>query len=127
MNLRALALLATLPLFGSCAVAALSAGVVIGSQEFTENASLAFLEETPEDVWSACKQTLERRSLDEIEIDEAEMALRANIDGSVVTAQVTRFDATQSKLAITARKWGFYDSDEANAVISLIKKELARR
>ena len=53
-------------------------------------------------------------------------ALRANVDGASVTVQVTRYDATQTKLAVSAKKWGFYDADEANTIITLIKKEVDR-
>ena len=44
----------------------------------------------------------------------------------MVTVQVTRYDTNQIKLAVSAKKWGFYDADQANTIITLIKKEIDR-
>ena len=101
-----------------------STGAAWTTHEFTNNATLAFLEEEPDTVWRVAKESLERRSLDRVEIDEEARALRANIDGATVTVQVRRYDATQTRLAVSAKKWGFYDADEANTIITLIKRNL---
>lgn len=119
-------LILSTPLLGGCVAAAIGVGAALTVQEFTDNATLAFLEDDPDMVWQVTRDTLESRSLDPLEVDEEARALRANIDGAVVTAQVRRFDVGQTRLAITAKKWGFYDADEANTVITLIKRNLAR-
>lgn len=123
---RALAALCALPLLGGCVAAAIGAGAVWTTNEFTENATLAFLEEEPEVVWRVARESVQRRSLDPIEVREGELALRANVDGATVTVQVRRYDATQTRLAVSAKKWGFYDADEANTIITLIKRNLDR-
>ena len=53
-------------------------------------------------------------------------SLSARMDGATVTVQVRRYDATQTRLAVSAKKWGFYDADEANTIITLIKRNLDR-
>jgi hypothetical protein len=119
-------LLCGLPFLGGCALAAVGVGAAFVTQEFSDNATLAFLHEEPDTVWEQVKQTLGRRSLDKIDADDEQRALRANIGGATVTVQVRRFDATQTRLAVSAKKWGFYDADEANTIITLIKKDLSR-
>ncbi len=124
-NLTILAL-CSLPLLGGCLMAAVGAGAVLTTQEFTDNATLAFLEEDPGVVWAQVKKTMARRSLDSTEVDEEKQLLRANIDGATVTVQVRAYDSAETRLAVTAKKWGFYDADEANTIITLLKKDLAR-
>ncbi|MDA1265265.1 MAG: hypothetical protein O2816_09335 [Planctomycetota bacterium] len=119
-------LLLPLPLFGSCVVAAAGVAGALVTNEFTSNASLAFLEEDLDHVWNTAKETMQRRSLDAVQIDEQTRALRANVDGATVTVQVARYDGTQIRLAVSAKKWGFYDADQANTIITLIKKEIDR-
>jgi len=106
--------------------AAIGAGAAWTTNEFTENATMAFVEVEPDMVWRVAKESLERRSLDQIEVREEDRALRANIDGAAVTVQVRRYDANQTRIAVSARKWGFYDADEANTIITLIKRNLDR-
>ncbi len=107
-------------------MAAVGAGAALTTQEFMDNATLAFLKEDPEVVWRVTRETIERRSLDEVQVDEEAHTLRANIEGATVTAQVQRFDASQTRLAISAKKWGLYDADQANTIITLIKRNLER-
>lgn len=114
------------PLLGGCVAAAVGAGTALVTQEFTQNATLAFLEEQPDVVWSQAKATVERLTLDPMDVDEERRALRANIDGATVTVHARAFDAEQTRLAVTAKKWGFYDAEEANTVITRIKRDLKR-
>ena len=120
------ALLLGAPLLGGCVAAAIGVGAALTAQELMDNATLAFLEEEPDVVWKATREALERASLDPLEIDEDARGVRANIDGARVTAHVRRFDEKQTRLAVTAKKWGFYDADEASRIITLIKRQLER-
>jgi outer membrane murein-binding lipoprotein Lpp len=125
-RLLATALVLGAPLLGGCVAAAIGVGAALTAQEFMDNATLAFLEEDTDEVWKAAREALERASLDPLDVDEEARGVRANIDGATVTVHVRRFDTSQTRLAVTARKWGFYDADEASRIITLIKRELAR-
>lgn len=114
------------PLLGGCAVAALGVSAALVSQEFMDNATLAFIDDDVDEVWRVTRETIQRSALDPIEVDEDSRSLRANLEGSIVTAEVRMYGMDHTRLAITAKKWGLYNADEANRVITLIKRNLAR-
>lgn len=114
------------PILGGCAVAAIGVSAALVSQEFMDNATLAFIEEDVEEVWRVTRETVERRAPDPIKVNEESRSLRANLEGAIVTAEVRMYGMEHTRLAITAKKWGLYDADEANRVITLIKRNLAR-
>ena len=124
--MRALSLLLALPLLAGCVVATVGLTTAVASQEFVDNATVAFLKEDHHVVWDQAKRTLAYLSLDPIEVEEAERAARANVDGAKVTLHVEIFDVNETKLSVGARKWGFYDNDAAEAVLERIKDDLDR-
>jgi hypothetical protein len=115
------------PLLSGCVVAAVGITAVAVSQEFVDNAQVAYMREDHQVVWEQAKATLTRLSgSGTLELDEPTQAARCNVDGAQVTVVVEIHDVGQTKLAATARKWGFYDEEAANAVITEIKHDLDR-
>jgi len=115
-----------LPALPGCFIAAVGLGAVLISQEFMDHASIAYVKEEPTVVWAQTKRTLSELSLQVLEVDEDLTALEAKVEGARVIVQVQRFDATQTKISIGAKKWGFYDSDIAERVMVRIKQDLDR-
>ena len=115
------------PLFGGClALAAAGVGVVL-SQEFSDHAHIAYLEEHATQVWASAKTSMAHMSTqEEIEIDEELMAASARIDGAVVTVHVEAWDVGETRLSIGAKKYGLYNSDVAERVLVRIRKDLGR-
>lgn len=122
----ALLALCAVPLATSCVAAAVSLTTVVAGQEFIENSTVAFMKVDRDTVWNQTKASLSRLSLDEVEIDEEARAARCNIDGAVVTAHVETSGVNQTKLAVGARKWAFYDESVATMVVERIKTDLGR-
>lgn len=125
---RALLAAAVLALaaLSSCVVAAVGVTAVVVSQEFLDNAQVAFMEEDYEVVWEQTKRTLQRMASDPVEIDEELQAATVDIEGSHVTAHVEIYDVGETKLSVSAKKWSFYDAARANQVITQIKRDLDR-
>ncbi len=122
--LQRLAAALFLALGSGCIVAAAAVTGVAVSQEFVDNANSAYLEADAPEVWIATKAVLTRLSLKPIETDEALTAAGANINGARVTVRVETFDHGQTKLAVGAKKYGFYQSDLADDILNRIRREL---
>lgn len=118
--------LCAVPVAASCVAAAVGLTTVVAGQEFVENSTVAFMKTDAASVWNQTKVSLSRLSLDEVEIDDAIRAARCNIDGAIVTAHVETSGVNQTKLAVGARKWAFYDEEVATMVIERIKADMGR-
>ena len=123
MGLAGAALLGAFAL-SSCVVAAVGVTAVVASQEFMDNSTIAYVKVDEDMAWEQTKATMQRLSLDEIEIDENARAAQANIDGARVTAHVQTSGVNQAKIAVGARKWTLYDEDIARSVLERIKEGL---
>lgn len=113
-------------LLSGCVVAAVGLTAAVVSHEFTNNAQLAFMQEDHRIVWAQVKLTLNDLAPEPVEIDDELQAARCTIDSAAVTVYVEIFDVGETKLSVTARKWGFYDSDTASSIITRIKRDLGR-
>ncbi|MEE8467420.1 MAG: hypothetical protein V3T22_03135, partial [Planctomycetota bacterium] len=113
-------------LLSGCVVAAVGLTVAVVSHEFTNNAQLAFMREDHRVVWEQVKLTLDDLAPEPVEIDDELQAARCTIDSAAVTVYVEIFDVGETKLSVTARKWGVYDSDSASSIITRIKRDLGR-
>ena len=68
------------PVVSGCAALAVGAVGVIVSQEFVDNAQVAYLQEDSDVVWAVSKSALSHMSLHPIEVDNDLKAARAKIE-----------------------------------------------
>lgn len=113
-------------LLSGCVVAAVGLTAAVVSHEFTNNAQLAFMQEDHRVVWEQVKLTLNDMAPEPVEIDDEIQAARCVINSAAVTVYVEIFDVGETKLSVTARKWGFYNEDVASKIITRIKRDLGR-
>ena len=113
-------------LLSGCVVAAVGLTTAVISHEFTNNAQLAFMREDHRVVWEQVKLTLDDLAPEPVEIDDELQAARCTINSAAVTVYVEIFDVGETKLSVTAHKYGFYNSDSASSIITRIKRDLGR-
>jgi len=113
-------------LLSGCVVAAVGLTAAVVSNEFTHNAELAFMHEDHRVVWDQVKRTLNEMAPEPVEIDDELQAARCVIKSAAVTVYVEIFDVGETKLSVTARKYGFYNSKSAKSIITRIKRDLGR-
>ena len=113
-------------ILSGCVVAAVGLTAAVISQEFTKNAQLAFMQEDHRVVWEQVKLTLNELAPEPVQIDDEIQAARCSINGAAVTVYVEIFDVGETKLSVTARKWGFYNAATAKSIITRIKRDLGR-
>ena len=126
LSATGLSALAALALATGCVTAAVGLTAAVASQDFIEHSTIAYVKHPSERVWEQAKRTLERLSLDPLEVDEEVRAARCNIDGARVTVHVETSGVNETKIAVGARKWGFTNEAAANDVLERIKDEVQR-
>jgi len=124
MRKTLLASLLALPLVSACEVLLVSGAAVVLSQEFIDNARVAYLQEESEMVWLNVRSSLSHMSLEPIHVDNDLRAAKANIDGAQVTVHVETFDVGESQLSVAAKKLGLYNGQVAEDVLSRLRNDI---
>ena len=123
--LSLVAVLALLPLFQSCVVAASAgAGAVAGTVLMEDNTYISHLNADSQRVWAQTKSTLSRKSSKPIEVDENRRRATADSEGTTVTVSVETYDLNVSVLKVSAKKYGFPDNDIAKIFLDRITEDL---
>jgi hypothetical protein len=123
--LPVLAVLALVPSFQSCIVAAAAgAGAVVGNVMMEDNTFISHLNTDSQRTWVQTKATLSRKSPKPIEVDENRRRATADLDGSIVTVTVETYDLNVSVLKVSAKKYGFPDNDIAKIIMDRITEDL---
>ena len=113
-------------LLPACMTAAVGLTTAVASQEFIDHSTVAYVKEEHHVVWDQTKRTLERLSLDPVEVEEDARAARCNIEGARVIVHVEISGVNETKIAVGARKWGFNAQEDATRVLERIKTDLGR-
>ncbi|MBL8857284.1 MAG: DUF3568 family protein [Planctomycetes bacterium] len=124
-HILVLAVLATVPMFQGCIVAAAAgAGVVAGNVLMEDNTFISHLNTDSQRTWAQTKTTLSRKSSKPIDVDENRRRATADLDGTIVTVAVETYDLNVSVLKVSAKKYGFPDNDAAKIIMDRITEDL---
>ncbi len=119
-----LALLLALPTLAGCLAAAVGVATIVVAEEHIDNATHIIVPRTVEMSWATAKSTLSEMSTEPLEVDDSLRALIADYDNSQVVVEVKRRSMQSAELIVSARKYGFHNSDIVNVVVSRIEKNL---
>lgn len=117
----ALSLALVLALAPACAPLIVGGGAVLASQSVIEDSTYVLQVRLPvNQAWASSKTTLSHLSLKPIDTDDVARKATASIDNSTVTVSVEAFDLDQSKIQVSAKKFGLRDG----ATAAMVKDKL---
>lgn len=109
----------------SCVAAvAVPAAVLVTQNELDNNTYESRLSAEAETVWLTVKRTLSESSEKVVEADDVAMIAKADIDDSLVTVTVRRFDDETTLLNTQARTLGFNNGEMARLMHERILRRL---
>ncbi|MCB9915448.1 MAG: hypothetical protein H6828_09915 [Planctomycetes bacterium] len=120
-----LALLLALVTPGCLAVLGVGAGVVISQDMMDNNTYVAQVRESVDVTWAVAKASLSQQASDPIDVDEDLRTAVGMVDDATVTVSVEAFDLDQTRLAVSARKFGVANGEIAEMVFDRILDRLA--
>jgi len=101
-----------------------STAAVMLSQEFTQNARVAYIQEEADMVWLNVKSSLSHMSLDPINVDNDLRAAQAWVDGAQVTVHVETYEVGETQLSVAAKKLGLYNGQVADDVLLRLRRDM---
>lgn len=113
-------------LVSGCAVAAVTVGTVVATEEFQNKSLTATVEEDPDVVWASAKKSLANMTEALIHWDDDHKAAQTRIDNAVVTVQVRNWDVGETEIRVAAKKVLVYTPELAEMVQRRIVKDLAQ-
>lgn len=124
----ALALAAPALLSGCAGVVAGGVAAVVVSQEMLDNNSyVSQLNQDVSVVWPTVKVFLAEQSLELIEVDEPARIAKAKIDGASVVVGVEAWDLDQTRMRVSAKRYGVNNGDMARLIMERIHRRLEQQ
>ena len=122
-----LAILAAAPLTwtGGCAAVAFTGAGLIVSEEFSNNAMTATVEEDADVVWTSVKASLANMTDALIHWDDDHRAAQTRIDNAVVTVEVRNWDVGEAQLRVAAKKVLVYNAELAEMIQRRLVRDLS--
>lgn len=111
---------------GCAAILGIGAGVVISQDMMDNNTYVAQVREDVDIAWAVAKSSLSQQASKPIEVDEDLRTATATVDDAIVTVSTEAYDLKQTRLAVSARKFGVANGEIAELVFNRILDELAR-
>jgi hypothetical protein len=119
-----LACICVLPFLTACEVLFVSTAAIMLSQEFTQNARVAFIPEESDMVWLSVKSSMSHMSLEPIHVDNDLRAAQASIDGAQITVHVETYEVGETQLSVAAKKLGLYNGKVADDVLMRLRRDM---
>lgn len=124
----AFSLALVLALVPGCAALVVAPAAVLVSQSTIEDSTYVMQVRLPvNQAWASSKTTLSHLSLKPIDTDDVARKATASIDNATVTVTVEAFDLDQSKVQISAKKFGIRDGATAAMVKDKILADIEQK
>lgn len=124
----AFSLALVLALVPGCAALVVAPAAVLVSQGTIEDSTYVMQVRLPvNQAWASSKTTLSHLSLKPIDTDDVARKATASIDNATVTVTVEAFDLDQSKVQISAKKFGIRDGATAAMVKDKILADIEQK
>lgn len=120
-----LALLLALVTPGCAALLGVGAGVVISQDMMDNNSYVAQLKEDVNVAWAVAKSSLSHQASKPIDVDEDLRVATATIDDAKVTVSIEAYDLNQTRLTVSAKKYGVANGEIAEMVFNRILKQIS--
>jgi hypothetical protein len=120
-----LALLLALVTPGCAALLGVGAGVVISQDMMDNNSYVAQLKEDVNVAWAVTKSSLSHQASKPIDVDEDLRVATATIDDAKVTVSIEAYDLNQTRLTVSAKKYGVANGEIAEMVFNRILKQIS--
>jgi hypothetical protein len=120
-----LALLLALVTPGCVALLGVGAGVVISQDMMDNNSYVAQLKEDVDVSWAVAKSSLSHQSSKPIDVDEDLRVATATVDDAKVTVSIEAYDLNQTRLTVSAKKYGVANGEIAEMVFNRILKQIS--